>query len=430
MKHDIDLSAQNETAEKTETEKTEMTEPKKPGQKNAAVKSTALTLILCLMLGLCGGAAGAVLILRFFPAGEPQSDEHPVVAPGVVNVLPPETDPGEDASGEDPADLPPVLTPGQIYAAAVPSAVGIKATRTEETKGFFGRIDKKDVTATGSGFAVKEGGYLVTNAHVVKDAHTVKVTVYNGAEYDAECIGSDPANDIAVLKIDLPLPAVTFGSSADLGVGDRVYVVGNPLSDLAYTFTDGIVSYKNRVILGANGTLMNTFQTNAAINEGNSGGPVFDQYGRLVGISTAKYSATSIEGLGFCIPIDGVLDAISELIETGSVSAKPFLGFSAETVSKAMMNDKGLPAGCFVVAVEDGSPASDAGILSGDVIVQADASPVASVKALSAIVSGKKTGDVIELKINRGGASLVFTLTFSDGSFAAARTQYDYVKDF
>ena len=428
MKHDIDLSAQNGTAEEPETEETQ--EPKKTGKKNVAVRTTALTLLLCLMLGLCGGAAGAVLILRFFPAGETQTDEHPVVAPGVVNVLPPETEPAEDASGDEPADLPPVLAPGQIYAMAVPSAVGVKATRTQETKGFFGRVSKKDVTATGSGFAVKEGGYLVTNAHVVKDAHTIKVTVYNGAEYDAELIGTDPADDVAVLKIDLPLPAVTFGSSATLGVGDPVFVVGNPLSDLAYTFTNGIVSYKNRVILGANGTPINTFQTNAAINEGNSGGPVFDQYGRLVGISTAKYSATSIEGLGFCIPIDGVLDAIGELIETGSVSAKPFLGFSAETVSKAMMNDKGLPAGCFVVAVEDGSPASDAGILSGDVIVQADKSPVASVKALSAVVSGKKTGDAIELKINRGGASLVFTLTFSDGSFAAARTQYDYVIDY
>ncbi len=411
-------------------------EPKKEKKKRGALKKgVALSALASVLLGLFGGALGAFLVLRFFPDNGGAKDETPVIAPGVVNVLPPETaDLPEKTTGEQgetdaeaPAFTP---TPAQIYAMAVPSAVGVKATRTEETTGFLGKKTQREAVATGSGFAVREGGYIVTNAHVVKDAHTIAVTAYNGAVYPAELLGTDPACDVAVLKIDAALPAVTIGSSEALSVGDKIYVVGNPLSDLAYTFTDGIVSYKNRVILGAGEQLINTFQTNAAINEGNSGGPVFNAMGQVVGISTAKYAASSIEGLGFCIPVDGVLGSIDEIIETGGVSAKPSLGFSAQSVTAAMASEQGLPAGCWIVQVDDGSPAAEAGLKVGDVIVQADGSPVASVKALSAVVNGKKEGDAISFRVSRDGMAFEFHLTFAAGSGGEKRTANAYAIDY
>ncbi len=416
---------------------------KKPKKKRPKDGKSALSLLLTFLLGLAGGLLGAALVLWFFPGDAAKKDETPaVIAPGVVNVLPPETaapqdqtdapqTQDEDGTGNDadpPAgDLP---TPGQIYAMAVPSTVGIRATRTEETTGFLGKKSSREAVATGSGFAVRQGGYIVTNYHVVKDAHTIRVTTYNGVGVEAQLLGTDPTCDVAVLRIDAALPAVTLGSAASLSVGDKIYVVGNPLSDLAYTFTDGIVSYKNRVILGADEQLINTFQTNAAINEGNSGGPVFDEKGALVGIATAKYAASSIEGLGFCIPVDGVLSSVNEIIETGGVAAKPSLGLSAQSVTAGMAGEQGLPAGCYVVFVEAGSPADEAGIQVGDVIVQADSAAVPTVNALSAVLSSKKIGDSVSLKISRNGASFVYPLTLAERASAEKRTGNAYAIDY
>lgn len=417
---------------------------KKPKKKRPKDGKSALSLLLTFLLGLAGGLLGAALVLWFFPGDAAKKDEAPaVIAPGVVNVLPPETaapqdqtdapqTQDEDGTGNDAAEPPAgdLPTPGQIYAMAVPSTVGLRATRTEETTGFFGKKSSREAVATGSGFAVRQGGYIVTNYHVVKDAHTIRVTTYNGVGVEAQLLGTDPTCDVAVLRIDAALPAVTLGSAASLSVGDKIYVVGNPLSDLAYTFTDGIVSYKNRVILGADEQLINTFQTNAAINEGNSGGPVFDEKGALVGIATAKYAASSIEGLGFCIPVDGVLSSVNEIIETGGVAAKPSLGLSAQSVTAGMASEQGLPAGCYVVFVEEGSPADEAGIQVGDVIVQADSAAVPTVNALSAVLSSKKIGDSVSLKISRNGASFVYSLTLAERASAEKRTANAYAIDY
>ena len=177
-------------------------------------------------------------------------------------------------------------------------------------RGLFGTSFTRNYVSSGSGFFISNDGYVVTNYHVVKENQDLRVTTYDGSEYAAVLAGYDENNDVAVLKIDADSTPVTLGSSSAMTVGDDIMVIGNALGDLSYTFTDGLISYTNRKIQTSAGPTINMFQTNAAINSGNSGGPVYNMDGEVIGIASAKFASAEIEGLCFFIPIDDVKNTI------------------------------------------------------------------------------------------------------------------------
>ncbi len=403
-------------------------------------------VVLCFVMSLLAGVGGAFAVMRFYPSVNRSGDETTGLGEGAVHELPAPS--AENAgsenepAGEQPGELTTAApeagtgeeaqarTRGEIYAGAVNSIVGIRAVCTRQVQGFFGMSVPQTVTSSGSGFFVTSNGYVVTNYHVVENANEITVSTYDGSTYPALVRGYEEANDIAVLKVSGDFTPAELGSSADLQVGDDILVIGNPLGNLSYTFTDGVVSYLNRMITGDTGTTINMFQTNAAINEGNSGGPVYDMNGRVVGIASAKYTASAVEGLGFCIPIDDVRGMISDIIETGYVTGKPVLGVSVQTVSPAMAARYGIVVGCYVVEVGEGTAADNAGILAADVITAVDGAAVSAAGDMSALLLHKKAGETADIRVNRAGTELIFTVTLGEYAPAAARTQYSNVYDF
>lgn len=437
----------------------EREEKKRDPAKRTLIKFGVILTALTLVISLAGGAGGAYLTLRYYtvnppaeeteenlfvpeevftPPAETTSPEEETESPIPETTLPETTaeqtteqitEPPTDQTTEAPA-VTVKKTKGEIYAEAVHSIVGIRATRTEVTQGFFGRYSTREVNATGSGFFFTADGYIVTNYHVIENAETIRVSTYDGGSYEAKVRGYDKDNDLAVLKIEGVFAPAEIGASSSLCVGDDILVIGNPLGDLSYTFTDGVVSYLNRVITGDTGTAINMFQTNAAINEGNSGGPVYDETGRVVGIASAKYASSSIEGLGFCIPIDDVAGKIRDIIGAGYVTGKPEIGVSVQSVNTAMSLRYDIPVGCYVVAVGDGSAADEAGVLAADVITEIDGYTVTSAEDLSALLTNKKAGDEISIKVSRAGSLLLFTFPLGEKTTDTPRTEYSNVFDF
>ena len=319
---------------------------------------------------------------------------------------------------------------GEIYSQAVDSIVCITITGYTTYSSIFGQSYKQKFTSSGSGFIISKDGYIVTNHHVIEDAEEITVSTYDGSKYSAKLIGSEAANDVAVIKIDGSFTPVKLGKSSSLQVGDEIMVIGNALGELAYTFTDGIVSYLSRSVTTDAGTTINMFQTNAAINEGNSGGPVYNMKGEVVGIASAKYASSSIEGLGFCIPIDDVKAIINDLKTLGYVSGKPLLGISVQTINSSMSLKYGYPTGCYIVALDEDSCAAKAGLKETDVITHIDGSRVSGADALSSVLSKKKAGDSIEITYTRGSSSYTLTLVLDEYKPAQPRTSYSNVYDF
>ena len=269
----------------------------------------------------------------------------------------------------------------------------------------------------GSGFIISPDGYIVTNYHVVGDADTVKVTLYNGDSYDAQYIGGDEDYDIAVIKIEATdLPNVTLGNSDSLNVGDHVLAIGNPLGELTFSMSEGIASSVNRAI-DVDGTPFNMIQVTAAINPGNSGGPLFNQYGEVVGIVSAKYSSyasQSVEGLGFAIPINDVAAMIQDIMTNGYVSNKAYLGITPGTMNEQMAAQYryDVTKGVFIYSVEEGSAADKAGLKMGDVIMKIDGTDVDSYQELVALKKKYSAGDESTFTIYRGGQQQEVSVTW------------------
>lgn len=319
---------------------------------------------------------------------------------------------------------------GEIYSQAVDSIVCITITGYKTYSSFFGQSYKQKFTSSGSGFIISKDGYIVTNHHVIEGAEEISVSTYDGSEYSASLIGSEEANDVAVIKINGSFTPVKTGTSSELQVGDEIMVIGNALGELAYTFTDGIVSYLSRAVTTDSGATINMFQTNAAINEGNSGGPVYNMNGEVVGIASAKYASSSIEGLGFCIPIDDVKAIINDLRTLGYVSGKPLLGISVQTINTSMSVKYGYPTGCYIVALDENSCAAKAGLVATDVITYIDGERISGADALSSLLSQKKAGDSLEITYTRESSSYTLTLTLDEYKPAEPRTSYSNVYDF
>ena len=306
-----------------------------------------------------------------------------------------------------------LMTPGQVYASSVDSVVAISAT--VQSSSIYGITEG---TAAGSGFILTEDGYVITNCHVVEGATAVSVITHDGSEYEAKVVGSDSTNDIAVLKIEATgLPATTLGSSDDLIVGDMVVAIGNPLGELTATQTVGYVSGKDRDV-STDGSVINMIQTDAAINSGNSGGPLFNMYGEVVGVTTAKYSGTTgsgatIEGIGFAIPIDDVKGIISDLIDYGYVTGA-YMGITVSNTDEESAAMFGLPTGAYVMSVESGGSADRAGIQAKDIIIDLGGYEVKGITTLSRALRNFKAGDTTTVTVIRSGGQLTLEITLDE----------------
>lgn len=306
------------------------------------------------------------------------------------------------------------LSIGQVYTQNVGSVVAISNQGT--TTNVYGQVS--ETASFGSGFIVTESGYVVTNYHVVKDATTLTVLTSDSKEYPAKLIGFDSNNDLAVLKIEGDnLQPVRLGSSDALAVGDQVVAIGNPLGELTSTLTAGYISAKDRGV-STGGAAINMLQTDAAINSGNSGGPLFNMHGEVVGITTAKYSgATSsgayIEGIGFAIPIDDVVGMISDLTELGYITGA-YLGVMVSDMNAESANMYGLPVGAYVQEVTKGFCAEAAGLQAKDIITNLGGYDVDSVSDLTRALRHFKGGDMTTITVFRSGSELELTVTLSE----------------
>ena len=322
-----------------------------------------------------------------------------------------------------------VLTGSEIYEKVVPSCVGVVTPITQTN--IFGQ--EVSTPVSGSGFIITEDGYILTNYHVVEDAnemnYPIKVATYAGDEYDATIVGYDEENDVALLKIDATgLTPVTIGSIEDTKVGETVYAIGNPLGELTYTFTNGIVSALDREIVTESGISINMFQTNVAINAGNSGGPVINSRGEIVGIASAKYSDTGVEGLGFAIPIDDAMKIANDIVTYGFVRGKPYFGITVTTAGSSSGYGYGYGfgfgygygqqsntvSGAEITAVDDNSCAAAAGLKVGDVITKLGDEEIRNKSDLVVAKAAYHAGDTVTLTVYRDGEYLELTLVFDE----------------
>ncbi len=335
------------------------------------------------------------------------------------------------------------LTIPQIVEKAKPSAVGVSAVFEYEPSNsnsnfwgfdfynyYGGGQQSQQFTGTGTGIVMSEDGYIITNAHCVYDDESpykagkaVSVTVVMGddneTEYDAQIVGYDLQTDLAVLKIDATgLTPAEFGSSDELQVGELVVAIGNPLGfELFGTTTCGIVSALNREVT-INDKEMTLIQTDAAINSGNSGGPLLNGYGQVIGINSAKmgstYGSASVEGLGFAIPISDAKDIINDLINYGYVAGRPQLGITGVDVTEAEAQRFNLPQGVYVYGVSEGSAAFEAGIRQGDIITAIEGTTVSTMEELNEIKNGYNAGDTVKITIYRSGENIDLNLTLQE----------------
>ena len=318
-----------------------------------------------------------------------------------------------------------VLSAEEVYASNLESVVGVNGNVTTNV---WGQTVKNAVS--GSGFVISSNdtsSYILTNYHVIDGVTDITVFFSDGKSYDATLVGGEEENDIAVLKIEQGgLRPVVLGDSDAINVGENVYAIGNPLGELTYTLTDGIVSALDRLITttstnpstGATETAtLNVLQTNCDINPGNSGGPLFDSYGNVVGIVTAKYtqssSGVSAEGLGFALPINDVKGIITDLIENGYVTGKPNVGVLISAVDESVQR-YGVPAGVEIMAILDGSCAQKAGLQEGDIITAVGDTQVTSETQLQSAVKEYKAGDTVAFTIYRDGNTSTVNVTLDE----------------
>ena len=389
--------------------------PESPGKRPGRFTKRAIALLLaCVVVGGAAGAGGAAAYQQFAkPDTVVYQGERPTV----------DVDTVANSNGGQP------MTPEQLYAANLASCVGITVSTTSVN--IFGQTTTS--AASGSGFVLTQDGYIVTNYHVIEDAVddssvSIEVSFADGAQYTATLVGGEQDNDVAVLKIDATgLQPVTLGDSEQLVVGETVYTIGNPLGELTYSLTDGLVSALDRLITTSSTnqttgqtetTTLNVLQTNCDINPGNSGGPLFDSYGNVVGIVTAKYTQTSsgvsAEGLGFALPINDVKEIINDLIEHGYVTGKPYLGIQVQDVSDEAQR-YGISAGAAVLYVADGSCAQEAGLQVNDIIVAIDDTAIDSSSALTAALSSNyKAGDTVTLTVIRNQQQVQLSVTLDE----------------
>ena len=387
-------------------------EPKTPRKSPGKAGSFARTLCLCLVCALLGGLGGGAYVasrlterVDALQQGMTELKEQTLAEDG--STLASATAAGE--AGTVPAST--------IYDRACRQVVGI--TTEVAYANLFGLTSSSAVT--GTGFIVSENGYIVTNYHVIEYAYTggqdLTVMLHDGTRYSASIVGVEESNDIAVLKIDAAnLSPADLGDSDSLTVGDTVYAVGNPLGDLDFSMSTGHVSALDRVIkTDENVDSINMFQIDAAVNSGNSGGPVYNTRGEVIGVVTAKYSDTGVEGIGFAIPINDAASIAQDLITNGYVTGKAYMGVKLDERYTSMYSQYyGMPLGAYVYSVDPGSSAEKAGLRPGDIITGLGDADVSCYDDLSSAVKSFSAGDTTEVRIYRAGENLTVSITFDE----------------
>lgn len=379
--------------------------------KKVSVLTTATAIVLTAVISV----SGALLIPRAFDSdfslssSDTKTSENTPGASIVAN------------SASDSGDKKALSTP-EIVDKVGPAVVGIinKATLTGgygNIFGFYGNQQQQQEVekSSGSGVIISSDGYIVTNNHVIEGANELVVILNTGDEYTAKLIGRDSNTDLAIIKIEADeLVYAKMGESSNLRVGDTAIAIGNPLGqEFAGTTTQGIISGLNRNVTIDNKELT-LIQTDAAINPGNSGGALVNAYGELVGINTAKISSSTLEGLGFAIPIDEAKPVIQDLIDNGYVTGRPVIGIGGRAVTQKDAEAYNLKVGVYVSSMTPNSPAYMAGIKIGDIIVECNGKKVETVEDINEIKNKFAPGDKLQLKVYRQGNYKDITLILGE----------------
>ena len=316
------------------------------------------------------------------------------------------------------------LSPADLYEQNVNSTVGITISARMNSRYGYGYTYE----ASGSGFIISEDGYILTNYHVISGYDKVTVATYDQETYEASVIGYDESSDIAVLKIDAEnLDPVTLGDSSKLRVGDTVFAIGNPLGELTFSLTKGIVSALSRNISTESGSSMSLIQTDCAINSGNSGGALFNDSGEVIGITNAKYSASGsmeaeIDNIGFAIPINSVKRIVTSIIENGYV-LKPYIGIAVSPLSEETAGVIGIKSGAVVQDVTEGAPADKAGLKVNDVITKVNDKAIKDSNDLVQVISETDPGDVVTFSVYRQGSELTLSVEIGSKTESALKNE-------
>ena len=380
-------------------------------------------IVCCLALMLGSGLAGAQIMARYLGVA-PSGASTGVAILNSANPGSPASDPGyipkndaiADKGGDDGSGVNPLgkvnpdgqtLTLTDLFAGANPAVVAINTRTTGRNA--FGRT--VTLPAAGSGFIISDDGYIVTNNHVIDGAESISVLLHDGSKHAATLVGRDPTSDIAVLKIDAKdLSYLTWGDSDALLVGEQVAAIGNPLGEFANSMTVGYISALDREI-NIDGNPRHMLQTDAAVNSGNSGGPLINLKGRVIGIVSAKSSGMNVEGLGFAIPSSVAKGIVELLIKDGYVKGRPVMGVM---IGQRADGDDEDEASVYVDSVNSGGAAEKAGIKVDDVILSANGKTVKTVAGLKEIINAMAPGDELTLKILRGGDEKTITVILDE----------------
>ncbi|MGN1001351.1 MAG: S1C family serine protease [Oscillospiraceae bacterium] len=397
-------------------------EPKKPRREGRRGFPAAGVVALCLVCAILGGILGGALPELL--GGEEEPEQTPTTNETVLNVT---TSAGGTQVSTNFIQPGGELSASEIYSLACSQVVAITTEITYRS--FYGY---STAAVSGSGFIISSNGYILTNYHVIEDAneggYEISVLTYDGTEYTASIVGYEKDNDVAVLKIEADgLNAVTLGDSDGIVVGEDVYAVGNPLGELGFTMTKGMVSALDRDITSYDSSTrtyntINMFQIDAAVNSGNSGGPVYNSRGEIIGIVTAKYSDTGVEGLGFAIPINDAVELANDIMTVGYVRGKAYMGLTAQTVNATVAQYYNMVEGAYVYGVEDGSAAEACGLQMGDIIVKMDDTEIRSVDDLTAAKKSYRAGESAVLSVWRDGGYIELTIVFDEAVPEAGTT--------
>lgn len=369
----------------------------------AKKKGTGKIIALALCFSLLGGAVGSGITAYFQDRiGNKQESSSQIQIGERDEVQLEEVNTGD------------LMTPAQVYAQNVNSTVGITTSVTTNYWGY-----QTTSAAAGSGFIISDDGYILTNYHVIQDSNAITVRLYDGTSYEAKIVGHDSGNDIAVIKVEAEgLTPVVIGSSEKMYVGDTVVAIGNPLGELTFSLTKGVISAMDRQVTMSNGSTMELLQTDCSINSGNSGGALFNLYGEVIGITNAKYSnngstaEASIENIGFAIPMEDAMPLVESIIEKGYIS-KAYIGVSVMDVSLETQK-YGLPEGAAVQEVTEDSPAEEAGLQKNDIITSVNGTAITGSQDLVDYVGKAAVGDKLELEVYRKGETITLTITVGE----------------
>ena len=378
----------------------------------------AAVLLLCFLSGVIGGVLGSLVFARYSEpdssqAAEGDSDAAFIAAEAGNQMFSPEEEGAFFRNGPEEDDL----TASEIYELACSQVVSVSVELISYD--LFG--NQTPSVVSGSGFFIAEDGYILTNYHVVEQAvkNSLSVTIgtYDQSVYSGRIVGSDEDQDLAVIKIEKDgVSPVVFGDSDAMNVGDTIYAVGNPYGILEFTMTMGHVSALNRQIATEETEKsLNMFQIDAAVYSGNSGGPVYDSRGRVVGVVTAKYASSGMEGIGFALPMSEVLPVVTELVDKGYVSGKASLGLSFDNRYNTVYSRYyRLPEGAFVSSVQSGSCAEAAGIQAGDILMRIGEYSIEDYADVPSALRHFSAGETAEISVYRESKIISLTVCFDE----------------